>query len=82
MLSLRGSPHDFSVCRYLHEVVADHLPVVDFGAGTAAADLRYDRIRKRLLAHEKDIAVPQSDAVVGVIRMMHLPQDPPLPIRF
>src|SRR5260370_30173535 len=82
MLPALPLPQDFSVCRHLHEIVADHLPVVDFGPGTAAADLLDDRIRKRLLADQKDISVPQSDAVVGVIGMTHLPQDPPLPIRF
>src|ERR1700752_5138955 len=40
MLPALPLPHDFSVCRHLHEVVADHLAVVDFGPGTAAADLR------------------------------------------
>jgi hypothetical protein len=82
MLPALPLPHDFSVCRHLHEAVADHLAVVVLGSGTAAADLRDDRIRKRLLADEQDIAVPQSDAIVSVVWMMDLPHDSPLPIRF
>src|SRR5260370_27274623 len=77
MLPALPLPHGFSVCRHLHEVVADHLTVVDFGPGTAAADLLDDRIRKRLLADQKDISAPQSYSFGGVIGMTHLPHYPP-----
>src|SRR6516162_4059848 len=50
MLPAVPLPYDFSVCRHLHEVVADHLAVVDFGARAAAANSREDLVRKRLLA--------------------------------
>src|ERR1700682_4867189 len=73
-------PDDLSIDRHLDKVIANHLTVVVFGAGAAAADFWGNILRKRSLADEENITVLQSDAVVSVLGIMHLPQNVSPPI--
>src|SRR5262249_7515823 len=61
---------------------ASIFPFVVLRAGPATPHLSNNLARKRLLTDQKNISIAQANAIVIVIGMVHLPQNPSAPIHF
>ena len=75
-------PYNLSFDRHLDEVRRVHLSIVVLRAGPATPHLGNNLGGKRLLADQKNISISQANAIVIVIGMVHLPQNPSAPIHF
>src|SRR5262249_4808016 len=82
MLPASPLPNDLAISRHLDKIRAIHLAIVVLRTEPAASDPGNDVIRKRLLTDEQDVSVPKPNAVVVMVGMVHLPQNPPVPIHF
>src|SRR5712692_1026340 len=81
MLPATPLPSNPPVSRHLNQIISVHLAVV-FGARHSPFDLRYEIPWKLGQAKKQHVTVPQSYAIMVVVRVAHLPQDAPVPVNF
>jgi len=82
MLPASPLPDGFALGCHLDEIRGIHVAVFILGPGSAAAHFGDELCGKRFLTNQKQVAVLQADAVVIMIGVVHLPENPSVPIHF